>query len=64
MGERELRRAIDADIEVKPAFFGLDLGDVDMEVADRVDPFDKLRTGLKRFFSAASPSNAGSRLIP
>ena len=34
--EGELAGAIDGDIEIELAFGGLDLGDVDMEIADRI----------------------------
>lgn len=34
LDEGELARAVDADIKMKSAFGGPDLGDVDMEVAD------------------------------
>ncbi len=37
LDEGELRGAVDPDVEVKLAFFGADLGDVDVEVADRID---------------------------
>src|SRR5215510_3306926 len=39
--ERELAGAIDSDIEVELAFGGLDLGDVDVEIANRIslEPF-------------------------
>ncbi len=32
----ELARTVDGDQQIKPAFLGADLGDVDMKVADRV----------------------------
>ena len=34
--ESELRGAIDCDNEIEPALSGLDLGDVDVKIADRV----------------------------
>ena len=36
LNERELAGAIDRDIEVELAFGGLELGDVDVEIADRI----------------------------
>ena len=36
LGEGELARAIDGDEQVEPPFFRMHLGDVDVEVADRV----------------------------
>jgi hypothetical protein len=35
--EGELRGPIDRDDEMEPALRGSDLGDVDMEIADRID---------------------------
>ena len=36
LDEGELRRPVDPDQEVKPAFAGMDLGDVDVEAVDRI----------------------------
>ena len=36
LGEDEFARAVDGDEEVELAFLGADLGDVDVEEADRV----------------------------
>src|ERR1051325_7601261 len=36
LGEGELRCAVDGDEEIEPALSGLDLGDVDVEIADRI----------------------------
>jgi hypothetical protein len=36
LGERDLRGSIDGDEEIELAGFGLDLDDIDMEVADGV----------------------------
>jgi hypothetical protein len=56
LNEGELGGAVDSDVEVKLAFFGTDLGDVDVEVADRVD--------LKLELSGLSPVMSGKRLMP
>ena len=59
LDEGELRSAVDRDEEVELALLGSDLGDVDVEVADRVAPelLNLRLTGL-------SPSTSGNRLIP
>ena len=54
--EGELRRPIDRDDEIELALSGSDLGEVDMEIADRI--------GLELVFGEASPSTCGSREIP
>jgi hypothetical protein len=36
LDEGELGRAVDRDKQIEPALLGADLGDVDMEVADRI----------------------------
>jgi hypothetical protein len=36
LGEGELGGSVDGDEEVEPAFGGLDLGDVDVEITDRI----------------------------
>lgn len=48
LDERELARAVDADIEMKLAFGGSDFGDVDVEVADRIG-LELLLGGLVAF---------------
>ena len=55
LGEGELGGAVDGDEEVELALLGSDLGDVDVEEADRV-ALEPERCGL-------SPSVSGSRLI-
>jgi hypothetical protein len=44
--EGERRRSIDRDDEIELALSGPDLRDVDMEIADRIDPEFALRRGL------------------
>jgi hypothetical protein len=55
LGEGELRGPVDGYEEVDPALLGADLGDVEVEVAERVGL--RLRTGL-------SPSVSGNREMP
>jgi hypothetical protein len=50
--ERELAGAIDSDIEVELAFGGLDLGDADTEIANRI--------ALNLFFGGLLPSISGN----
>ncbi len=54
--EGELRSPVDPDVKVELAFLGADLGDVDVEVANRVD--------LDFCFAGLSPVISGSRLMP
>ena len=54
--EGEFAGAINRDVEVKLALGSLNLGDIDMEVTDRI--------GLKLFLAGLSPSRSGSRLMP
>ncbi|KRQ07623.1 hypothetical protein AOQ73_12410 [Bradyrhizobium pachyrhizi] len=48
MHEDELAGAIDCHVEVELAFSGLELSDVDVEIADRID-FELLLRGLAAF---------------
>jgi hypothetical protein len=54
--EGELAGAIDSDIEVELAFSGLDLSEIDVEIADRIS--------LELFFEGLPPSTSGNRLMP
>jgi hypothetical protein len=54
--EGELAGAIDGDVEVELAFGGLELSDVDVEIADRIS--------LNFFFAGLLPSTSGNRLMP
>jgi hypothetical protein len=54
--EGELAGAIDRDIEVELAFSGLELSDVDVEIADRIS--------LELFLEGLLPSTSGNRLMP
>lgn len=46
LGKSELRRAVDADVEMQLPLSGAHLGDVDAEIADRVDLEALLLSGL------------------
>ncbi|MCP1909540.1 hypothetical protein J2R96_002020 [Bradyrhizobium elkanii] len=56
MHEGELAGAIDGGIQVELAFSGLQLGNVDVEIADRIS--------LNFFFEGLLPSTSGNRLMP
>lgn len=55
-GEGKLRGSVDGDEEMELSLFGSDLGDVDVEEADRL--------GLNFFLGCLSPPVSGSRLMP
>lgn len=54
--EGELAGAIDRDIEVELAFGGLELGDIDVEIADRIS--------LELFLRRLAALGSGNRQMP